>query len=309
MSLTKRVVGKLPPGLARRARNAKRHGRRLRFRLREAVRPVRVEPPSVLDALQAAGLGPGDTVFFQSAMSSLGEIVGGAETVIDALDEVVGEYGLIVMPAFPISGTAFEYLSSDPLFDVRATPSTMGSITERFRKRPGTVRSLHPTHSVSARGEGAEEIIVGHEQAATPFGSGTPFAHLIERNAWQVWFGCGIAAFTMYHAFECLRKQFPLPVFADRRFSVRCIDAEGVQRTIQTLVHDPAVSAHRIDAKPAIAKRWRSLLLERGVLRNVPLGRGEILVARLRPLMTELESLLGEGITIYDLPVPVAASS
>lgn len=43
---------------------------------------------------------------------------------------------------------------SDPLFDARSTPSTTGAITEKFRLRPGTVRSIHPTFSVSARGPG-----------------------------------------------------------------------------------------------------------------------------------------------------------
>jgi aminoglycoside 3-N-acetyltransferase len=241
-------------------------------------------------------------------MSSFGEITGGAETVIDALEEVVGKHGLIVMPAFPVVGNAVDYLASDPLFDVRSTPSTMGTITETLRARPGTARSIHPTHSVIARGRGATGIVSGHELASTPFGSGTPFAKLVERDAWQVWFGCGIGAFTTYHAFECLREEFPLRVFAQRSYSIRCIDADGEQHTVETLAHDPAVSAHRIDANPAIARRWRSLLLERDVARSVRLGRGEILVARLRPLMTELERMLGEGITIYDLPIPVERS-
>ncbi len=306
MKPSKRIVAKLPPGLAARARIAKRHGRRLRYRMRQALRPVRVERSEVARALRRAGLGRADTVFFQSAMSSFGELVGGAQAVIDALEEVVGDEGLIVMPAFPVVGNAIDYLASDPLFDVRSTRSTMGAITEKFRVRPGTLRSIHPTHSVSARGPGAADFVSAHEEASTPFGSGTPFAKLIERDAWQVWFGCGIAAFTTYHAFECLREEFPLPVFAQGSFSIRCIDADGKQHLVDTLVHDPTVSAHRIDANAEIARRWRSLLLERGVIRSVRLGRGEILVARLRPLMAELERLLGKGITIYDLPVSVA---
>lgn len=304
MSMSKRLVARLPPGVAAHARGVKRQARRLRYRTRQRLRPVTVDPPAVERALRDAGLGPGDTVFFQSAMSSFGKIVGGAQTVIDALEDIVGASGLIVMPAFPIVGTAIEYLGSDPVFDVRSTPSTMGSITERFRRMPGTIRSLHPTHCVSARGAGASEIVSGHENAATPFGAGTPFEKLIERDAWQVWFGCGIAAFTTYHAFECLHADFPIPVFANRTFSIRCVDANGNGRVVETLVHDPAISAHRIDANPAVAGRWRSLLLERRVMRSVRLGRGEILATRLRPLIAELERLLREGITIYDLPVP-----
>jgi aminoglycoside 3-N-acetyltransferase len=304
MSLARSLVESLPPGLAKRARASKRQYRRVRYRLREAVKPVRIDREAIAGALREAGLGPGDDVFFQSAMSSFGEIVDGPQTVIAALEDVVGEEGLIAMPAFPIVGKAFEYLSSDPVFDVRATPSTMGAITETFRRQQRTVRSLHPTHSVSARGVGGYDLVAGHERAATPFGAGTPYARLIERDAWQVWFGCGIRAFTTYHSFECLRGHFPISVFADRSFSVRCVDSSGRECTVRTLVHDPNVSDYRIDRKPAVAEFWRSLLLERKVLRSVNLGRGEILSVRLRDLMAELERLLHEGITIYELPVP-----
>ena len=110
--------------------------------------------------------------------------------------------------------------AADPLFDPRTTPSRMGAISEGFRLSPGTIRSIHPTHSTAVRGRGAEEIVAGHETAATPFGEGTPFPRIVERDALQLFFGCGTGAMTMYHSFECTRvPPFPLDVFADRRFS------------------------------------------------------------------------------------------
>ena len=308
MKLTKRLTRYVPRSVLPYLRKGKRSVRRLRYETRQRLQPVTVDRDAVVAALRETGLDSGDAVFFQSAMSSFGEILGGATTVVDALEEIVGEEGLLAMPAFPIVGGAVEYLSAKPVFDVRLTPSTMGAISERFRKLPRTVRSLHPTHSVSVRGPGAERLVAGHESAATPFGVGTPFAGLIERNAWQIWFGCGIAAFTTYHAFECLRPDFPLPVFVEQPFSARCLDAEGREHIVETLVHDPLVSARRIDANPIIAARWRSLLLDQGVIRSVRLGRGEILSVQMRPLMAELERLLGKGITIYDLPVPATDS-
>ena len=172
MSLAKKIVARLPPDLKRRARAGKRWSRRMRYRAREAVRPTKVERADIVHALKDAGLERGDSVFFQSAMSSFGELVGGSATVLAAVDEVLGSDALIAMPAFPTVGTAIEYLNTNPVFDVRSTPSTMGSITERFRKQPAAARSLHPTHSVAARGPGAEELVRGHADAATPFGSG-----------------------------------------------------------------------------------------------------------------------------------------
>jgi aminoglycoside 3-N-acetyltransferase len=303
LSLAKKIVRRSPPAIAARLRKGKRDYRRARYRLRQRLRPVRIDQQAIASALRAGGVETGDTVFFQSAMSSFGEILGGSATPIAALEEVVGAEGLVVMPSFPTVGTAAEYLGGDPVFDLSDTPSTMGAVTERFRKLPGTYRSIHPTHSVSARGPCGAELVAGHESAATPFGAGTPFVRLIERNAWQVWFGCGVGAFTMYHAFECRRDSFPLPVFLDRRYVVRCVDRGGQELRVSTLVHDFQISQHRIDARADVAREWRQLLEERGVLTVVPLGRSEVLFARMDELMTLLEQLLKEGKTIYDLPV------
>ena len=304
MALARKLLAHAPRPVVGQLRQARRTARRLRYRTRHRVNPVTVDLAAVVEALHDGGLGTGDAVFFQSAMSSLGHIEQGPTTVLEALDRTVGSRGLISMPAFPVVGSAVEYLESRPVFDVRTTPSTMGAITESFRQRQGTIRSIHPTHSIAARGPGAEDLVVNHHRALTPFGVGTPFASLIDRDAYQVWFGCGVRAFTMYHAFECLRSSFPLEVFLDRRFAVDCVDWDGSAITVSTLVHDPAISQHRIDVKPSIAERWRSLLIDRGVLCAVPLGRGEILTVRLQRMMAELERLLAEGVTIYDVSLP-----
>jgi aminoglycoside 3-N-acetyltransferase len=279
----------------------KRGVRRMRYRVRQRVHPTTVDQADVEAALRAAGLGQGDAVFFQSAMSPFGEIRGGPETVLSALDAVVGDRGLIAMPAFPMVGGIIEYLETNPTFDVRQSPSTMGAISERFRQDSSVRRSLHPTHSVSARGPGAEVLVEGHESAPTPFGQGTPFARLLENDAHQVWFGCGVAAFTMYHTFECLHTAFPIKVFLDDKFSLPCVDANGMELNVTTLVHDPEVSRHRIDANPANARRWHQLLLDRGHMRAVALGRGEVLAIRLSAMMEDLQQLLEEGRTIYAL--------
>jgi aminoglycoside N3'-acetyltransferase len=48
--------------------------------------------------LRKLGLKEGDTVGVHSSLSSFGYVEGGADAVIDALLEVVGEEGTIVMP-------------------------------------------------------------------------------------------------------------------------------------------------------------------------------------------------------------------
>jgi len=266
---------------------------------------VTVERADLIAAFRATGLREGDGVYLQSAMSRFGQIDGGPGTVLGALEEVVGPRGLIAMPAFPIVGGAQEYLESEPVFDLLRTPSRMGAVSEHFRRTPGTVRSLHPTHSICARGPDADAIVAGHESADTPFGHGTPFPRLLERGVRALAFGTGAHVFTFFHTFEDLRPGgFPLDVYLDRRYAVRCIDAEGGEHTVHTRVHDPELAAVRIDNHSGLERRFQGLLLDGGAMRSVRLGKGEILAITAADLIDELERLLGQGMTIYDVELP-----
>jgi aminoglycoside 3-N-acetyltransferase len=285
-------------------RRARSRYRSARYRLRERLRPTSLSQADVEAALRKCGLGEGDACFVQAAMSAFGSFERGPATVLDALEAVVGPGGLIAMPAYSLTGPAIEHLAADPLFDVRSTPSRMGAISEELRGREGTRRSVHPTHSTAARGAGKEEIVAGHETADTPFGEGTPFPRIVGRNALQLFFGCGTGAITMYHCFECTRvPPFPLDVFADRVFEARCVDPEGRELRVRTLVHNPALHPGRIDSNPRLQRRFREAILGGGG-RAVRLGHGEILAIRLPALFAVFEELVRAGVTIYDRPLP-----
>ncbi len=296
------VLRHAPSSALRLVRRLQRSRRRLRYRMRTRAETEAVSRADVVAALREAGLGPGDGVFFQAAMSPFGQIEGGPETVIGALDEVVGEDALVAMPAFAFRGSVLEHVREDPRFDVRSTPSAMGAVSERFRQRPGTERSLHPTHSVAARGPGAAALVEGHERAATPFGSGTPFERMVERGMHQVWFGTDVHAFTLYHTFECLEgRRFPIDVFAPEPVPMACVDASGSELTVETLIHDPEVAQRRIRSNARQEVRRR--MLAEGVMRAVPLGRSEVLVCSIPAMFELLDRLLDEGLTIYDIEV------
>lgn len=301
--MKRRLRSLLPASAVAPLRRAKKEARRARYRVRRRFRPVSVSTADFVRALRDVGVQEGDGVFAHLSMSAFGEVGGGPEAVLDALDEAVGPEGTVAMPAFPLVGGMDEYLASDPLFDVRETPSRMGAVTETFRRRPGVRRSLHPTHSVAARGPAAEELVRGHELADTPFGAGTPFEAMIERDFVQVWLGTGIRIFTLYHSFECLREGgFPIDVFAPERAPARCVDESGRELVVPTLVHDPVVSGQKDNRREQMLEH----LVGAGVVRRSPVGRGEILGARMGPLLDELEVLLRRGVTIYRLPAPVA---
>jgi aminoglycoside 3-N-acetyltransferase len=295
---------RLPHPVRDALRSGRKRYRSARFRVREWLRPTSLTRTDVADALRECGLGEGDACFMQAAMSAFGAFEHGPDTVLEGIHDVVGEEGLVAMPTYPLAAPAIEYLADDPVFDVRSTPSRMGAISEAFRLSPGTLRSIHPTHPMCVRGPGAEEVVAGHETADTPFGEGTPFTRIVARDALQLFFGCGTGAITMYHSFECVRvPPFPLDVFADRVFDARCIDHAGVELTVRTLVHNPALLPGRIDSNPRLQAVYRTAILDAGG-RAVALGRGEVLAIRLQALFEVFDRLVREGTTIYDRPLP-----
>jgi aminoglycoside 3-N-acetyltransferase len=296
----RKLLRRLPQPVRDRLRVARKRYRSARYRARETLRPVQVDGDAVEAALRAAGLTAGDAVFFQAGMAAFGTIEGGPQSVIDALERIVGEEGLLAMPAFPLTGPAIEHLRRHPVFDARSDPSKMGAISERFRTSPGVARSAHATHSVCARGRDAEELVADHERAETPFGQGTPFTALQDRGARQVFFGSGVRAITMYHSFEVVREPpYPIDVFWPQRIPVRCVTMQGEEIDTSTLVHHPRLAPGRIDVDPALEAEVRARLLAGG-MRSVGLGRGEILCQPLAEMFATFEKMLDDGVTIYD---------
>jgi aminoglycoside 3-N-acetyltransferase len=127
-----------------------------------------------------------------SALSSLGRVGGGADTVVADVLSVIGPGGTLVVPTF----------NYDPgTFDPRTTTSVVGAITEAVRRRPEAVRSLHPTHSVAAIGPGAEDVVRDHEKAHA-FGQGSAFYRLLEMDAHVMLIGVGHTTSSIIHVAE-----------------------------------------------------------------------------------------------------------
>jgi aminoglycoside N3'-acetyltransferase len=114
---------------------------------------------SLVKDLHGLCLVSGDLVFVHSSFKSLGFVAGGAQTVVDALTQVVGPDGLILMPSFNLVAGQDNRAA---LWNPDTTPSTVGWLTEFFRQMPGTYRSDHYSHSVAARGKDAAVFVAGH---------------------------------------------------------------------------------------------------------------------------------------------------
>ncbi len=141
---------------------------------------------------------PDETILVHSSMKSIGPVDGGADAVPDMLMEYFRDAGLLVFPTLSYREVNEEH----PRFDVRKTPACTGILPELFRRRPGVVRSLHPTHSLAAYGKDAREFTAGHEKFDTPAAQGSPWWRLLERGA-RIWFiGTGISCNTFCHGVD-----------------------------------------------------------------------------------------------------------
>ncbi len=168
--------------------------------------------------LRALGLQPGALVMTHSSLSALGEVEGGAQTVIEALLEVLGPKGTLVMPAM-----------SSGVYDHENSPSNVGAITEAFRQWPGVVRSFHPSHSVCALGPLAEWLTADHLASPTALGPETPFGRLVAKQGQVLFLGVDQDRNTLLHAAE---EAVRAPYLSTRQF--RYLDADGHEQ-VKTL--------------------------------------------------------------------------
>ncbi|MNE15214.1 SPBc2 prophage-derived aminoglycoside N(3')-acetyltransferase-like protein YokD [compost metagenome] len=147
--------------------------------------------------LEEAGIDRKGTLLMHSSMKSIGEVEGGADTVLDALSEYMQE-GLLVLPTH-----TWSYINVDnPRFEVESSPSCVGILPEIFRKRRNVIRSLHPTHSVAALGEDAASFAEGAERWDTPCHQESPWGKLLDREATIILVGVDLRRNTFIHGIE-----------------------------------------------------------------------------------------------------------
>ena len=127
--------------------------------------PHLVSKAEIVAGLHRLGITRGSLLEVHSSLRSLGQVEGGANTVIEALMETVEEQGAIVMPSYPVGlglpanpeerkrGITWKVRVLS--FDNHTTPSGMGVIADRFRDRHDVIRDTDSFFSYTAWGKDA----------------------------------------------------------------------------------------------------------------------------------------------------------
>jgi len=134
--------------------------------------------------LRSLGLKDGDIVMLHSALSSLGPVAGGADTVIAAFLAVLGESGTLAVPTF----------------------GSLGIIPEIVKARPDAVQSHHPMAGVAAVGGAAEELCRDHWKADLAHGPDTPYMRIAQMGGAVCLMGVDLDRTTLMHTPEELLR-------------------------------------------------------------------------------------------------------
>ncbi|MCC6585147.1 MAG: AAC(3) family N-acetyltransferase [Bryobacterales bacterium] len=203
-------------------------------------------PADLVAALQSLGVQPGDALIAHTSFAEFAGFQGGIGEAIRALQAAVTEQGTLLIPTLPFSGSALEYAKSGAITDVKRTPSRMGFITEIFRRGPGVIRSIHPTHPIAAWGAQAAELTADHHTAETPCGRNSPFHRLLEMNGKILLAGVDVRAMTFFHYLEeHLEPQMPFSPFTKEWFELQTRGVDGQLYSTRTRLYAPEFSAKR----------------------------------------------------------------
>jgi aminoglycoside 3-N-acetyltransferase len=250
---------------------------------------VYVTKEDIKRGLQEIGLKRGDIVGVHSSLSSFGYVEGGADAVIDALLETVGEEGTVVMPTYSITerieptpeevSLGVTSKKKYPPYDPKTTPCRTGKIPDTFWRRKEAVRGSNPTHSLAAIGPKANELIQG-------------WNNLLELDGYILLLGVDLGCCSSMHLAE-ERVQLP------QRILERLEPPERLKEIRRRYWH----GTEKIDIKfgvpyPDFAK-MEEPCRKQGIMKITRIGEATIKLLRLSELINLYASALREKPDIF----------
>lgn len=250
--------------------------------------------------LESMGLKGDETILIHSSMKSIGEVDGGADSVLDAWMEYFKD-GLLLLPTH-----TWKTVNADnPVYNPQTTPSCVGLLTNMFMKRDGVIRSLHPTHSMAGYGKSAAEYLAGEEYNNTPCTPGGCYDRLKDAGGKVLLVGVGHERNTYIHSVEEVlnvpnrlsdmpmelviellkededNKNKKLPHYNRADGWKKCIDSNGGYDNNNKLCRKVYVRKHYNAQQPHISEdfvKLNQIFLDSGVVKKVKFGDADSLL-------------------------------
>jgi aminoglycoside 3-N-acetyltransferase len=152
------------------------------------------EAAALLPILERFGVPRDGVLIVHSAIGLLSRQGFKAEAMIDAL---LGHMrgGNLFMPTM----TWRSVTPANPVWDEMETPSHTGVLSEIFRTRHATARSIHPTHSVAGMGPAARALLSRHHIDNTPVSQNSPYGLMRDYETYVLMIGVGLETCTAIH--------------------------------------------------------------------------------------------------------------
>ena len=217
------------------------------------------------DDLAELRIGAGDAVLVHASMRAVGAVEGGAETVLDALLEAVGDEGTVVAPFFnPGNRLSAPLEEPDPLASCESeygadTVSTqhVGILAETIGRHATARRSSHPTLSFAATGRNAE-FLTENTPFHYPFGTNSPLARLHQLDGKVLLLGVDHTANSSIHLAE---------IWADAPYARRRARVHTGPESWQEMEGSPECSAGFGKIEPILRQ---ARILKSGYVGNAP---------------------------------------
>lgn len=239
----------------------------------------------ILD-FKGIGLSKGMNLMVHSSLRSLGYVVNGANDVIDALLEIVGEEGILMMPSHTGDKTDPADWKNPPVpaewvpiirdsmkpFDPKTTPIRgRGNIPDTLLLYDGVFRSSHPIESVIAKGKRAKEFVESHPLNQSE-GIESPIGKLYQNDGYVLLIGVDLSSNTSLHLAEYI---VDVPYL--KTANVKALVTEGKNRQFVRLERYPESSKGFINIEKD--------LLQNNLIKISMINKAEIKFMKLKPVI------------------------
>jgi aminoglycoside 3-N-acetyltransferase len=223
----------------------------------------------LLKGLRDLGVNEGDTILAHTSLFGLGPMDKDAETAFEALALAVGPAGTVAMPAFAYAKT------SRPPYDPAQSRSQAGELSDLFWRRPGALRSRHPSHGLAAQGRRAQWILSDNERYE-PYDIRGAFGRLDQLDAKVLFIGSGLQCNSTLHAVE---DWAALPSLAPATYHY--INAAGEREQVEY----KRIPQHARDFYKTRVSAYETLVRQKGLLREGVVGLAKSFLLRSRDIV------------------------
>ncbi|MGL4335392.1 MAG: aminoglycoside N(3)-acetyltransferase [Turicibacter sp.] len=186
--------------------------------IRSTINPV--TKLDIKNGLSQLGVENAEILMVHASISSFGWIIGGSQSIIEAISEETDYHATIVMPSQSMDNSNPEEWCNPPVpkewiqlikdnipaFNPFLTPMRgMGELAQVFAMNPQVIRSYHPGVSFLALGRKADWLMKNH-QLDYMLGEGSPLQKLYAQDAKILCLGTTYETVTALHLAEYLTE-------------------------------------------------------------------------------------------------------